>query len=155
MRHEMSVTHSTGQSVFTIQAIVFNHFSSLFIHLFIYCLINSYVCCGTISFDGHPEHLLELPSVTLWSGRIIKSECDVAGASSFIRSKPVKSIFYLRHMLKNKVYSNNPRTEYDLKGNIQNTVFSVMAAKFWHAMDVFLTCDTFLLAKGNYFQRLT
>jgi len=47
-----------------------------------------------LCFDGHPEHLPQLPSVTLGSGRIVKSEHDTAGASSFVRSKPVKFIFY-------------------------------------------------------------
>jgi hypothetical protein len=40
-------------------------------------------------FDGHTEWF---PSVTLGSGTIVKSEHDVAGTTSFIRSKPVKSI---------------------------------------------------------------
>jgi hypothetical protein len=80
-------------------------------------------------YNGHPKQLLALPCVTLGSGRIIKSECDVAEASLFIKSKHVTSIFYLWCTLKDKVYNNNPHTECNLKGTFR-TVFSVMPAEF-------------------------
>jgi hypothetical protein len=43
------------------------------------------LCYGTIRFDGHPEHLPQLPNITLGSSRIVKSERDVAEVSSFIK----------------------------------------------------------------------
>jgi hypothetical protein len=53
-------------------------------------------------------------------------------ASSFTRFEPIK--FYVYRTLKNKVLSNNPSNEDDLKDTIQNKVLSVSPAKLENAI---------------------
>jgi hypothetical protein len=73
--------------------------------------------------------------------------------SIFVKSDPCD--FFLWDTLKDKICSNNPHTEDELKDSIQAAVSYISLGNLGRLRNnVFIRRDTYLLASGNYFQHL-
>jgi hypothetical protein len=63
--------------------------------------------------------------------------------------------FYMWTMLHDRMCSNNPRSEDDLKGDIQRLEISVSPTEMRCAVKrVFVRCDTYVRAERNHFRHL-